>query len=94
MSGTTPLALVLVAAALVASSGFQTWSLIEERGALAKVKEQQTAPLENVAKIEKQLDALAGGTATMAEGGNANARAIVAEFQARGVTISKPKPKA
>jgi hypothetical protein len=60
------------------------------REELTEARAQQEAPLEQARRIEKQLDALASGTAELAAQGNPNAAAIVATLQAQGVSIKTP----
>jgi len=56
----------------------------EELSVAVKAQEQ---PLQQARRIEAQLDALATGSAQLAQAGNPRAQAIVAQLQARGVSI-------
>jgi hypothetical protein len=88
-----PWALLL---ALTVVAGDQLFAILDLRRATAeleKVELDQTRQLEQVQRIETQLDALASGTARLADGGNTNARRIVQSLQASGVAINaQPKP--
>jgi Tfp pilus assembly protein PilE len=86
-------AVVTVGLAVLASAGYQTWLLAGERTALDAAHAGQQKAVEEAARIEKQLENLAGATATMAQQGNANAQAIVRQFAAQGVQF-KPTPPA
>ena len=43
-------------------------------------------------KLRDSLDAIARGTAQLADGGNPNARLIVSELKKRGITLSPDQP--
>jgi hypothetical protein len=83
-----PLLIVLVAIALYFA--FQTLELVRARGQLAQVRAGQTAALSAGAKIHAQFDALAGGTAVLAQQGDPDAKAIAAEFGRRGFNFRIP----
>lgn len=83
-----PMLLALVA--LFLYFAFQTVELVRARGQLAQLRAGQAAALNDGAKIRGQFDALAGGTALLAQQGNAEAKAIVAEFGRRGFTFRTP----
>ena len=76
--------------ALVLAFGFQTAELLRARGQLAQLRNGQTASLTDGAKIHAQFDALAGGTAALAQQGDPEAKAIVAEFAKRGFAFRPP----
>jgi hypothetical protein len=83
-----PLALLL---GLIVVGGDQIFAIFDLRRATAeleKVALDQTRQLAQVQKIESQLDALASGTARLADAGNPNARRIVQSLQASGVAIN------
>lgn len=88
------LPLVLLAAAVVAWTGFQTLQLWRERDALAATRLSQERPLENSKKLREQLDTIAKETQLLANKGNAGARLIVDELKKRGVTINPEAPPA
>lgn len=54
---------------------------------LQKSVEAQKTALANAKKVETQLDALAKGVNQLAQGGNANAKRIIAVLQQNGVNI-------
>jgi hypothetical protein len=83
-----PMLIALVA--LVLYFGFQTVELLQARGQLAQLRAGQTPALGDGAKVHAQFDSLAGGTAVLAQQGNAEATAIVAEFGRRGFTFRAP----
>jgi hypothetical protein len=80
-----PMLIALVA--LLLYFAFQTLELVETRSQLAQLRTGQTAALTDGAKIHAQFDSLAGGTAVLAQQGNAEAKTIVAEFSRRGFTF-------
>jgi len=83
-----PLLIGLVA--IVVYFAAQTFELVRAGGQLAQVRNGQTAALNAGAKIHAQFDALAGGTAVLAQQGDAEAKAIVAEFGRRGFNFRPP----
>jgi len=90
-NGHSPYVPMLIAlAALLLYFASQTLELVETRGQLAQLRTGQTAALTDGAKIHAQFDSLAGGTAVLAQQGNAEAKTIVAEFSRRGFTFRQP----
>lgn len=83
----------LLAVAILLWVGFQTTQLIRERQGLQTLHQGQEAQVQSSQKLRASLDAIASGTAKLAEQGNPNARLIVDELRKRGVTI-KPNPPA
>lgn len=81
-----PLLLGLIS--LVLWFGFQTSQLLKERDNLQTLSANQETLYGNAQKLRLQLDALAAGTARLAQQGNANAQKLVAALQAQGVTIN------
>lgn len=63
------------------------------RTELANARVAQDQPLDQARRIERQLDALATGTAELAAQGNPNAAAIMATLQAQGVSIKAAGPR-
>lgn len=59
--------------------------------ALAEAHKTLTPQVEQAKRIEKQLDALAGGTAKLAENGNVHAQSIVQLLQMNGIDVKAPK---
>ena len=84
-----PLFLILVT--LVLWFGFQTYQLVKERGNLKTLQANQEKMLNNAQKMRAQLDAIAAGTARLAQQGNANAAQVVNALKAKGISIN---PKA
>ncbi len=83
-----PMLVALVS--LVLYFAFQTAELLQARDQLAQLRTGQTAALTDGAKVHAQFDSLAGGTAVLAQQGNAEAKTIVAEFSRRGFTFRMP----
>jgi len=73
---------------LVLWFGFQTYQLIQERGAINTRKANQEKIYANAQKMRAQLDAIATGTARLAQQGNAHAQQVVTALRARGITIN------
>jgi regulatory protein YycI of two-component signal transduction system YycFG len=84
-----PLFLILIT--LVLWFGFQTYQLVKERGNLKTLQANQETMLANAQKMRAQLDAIASGTARLAQQGNTNAAQVVNALKAKGITI---KPNA
>ncbi len=80
-----PLALIIVA--FFAMTAFQAVQLTHERSRLADLKVAQEPAMQEGMKLRQQLESLSAKTAQLAEGGNANAKAIVEEFRRQGVTL-------
>lgn len=86
-----PLLLALVT--LVLWFGFQTSQLLTERDNLKSLRTNQDAIYGNAQKMRAQLDAIAAGTARLAQQGNANAAQVVNALRARGITINPDAQK-
>ena len=82
------LPLLLLAAALVVWFGFQTYQLASESHQLTLLHAGQEAQIEAAGKVRASLDTVAAATARLADGGNVNARILVAELRRRGITIN------
>lgn len=67
---------------------FQTSQLIKERDNLNTLSANQQAIHDNAQKLRTQLDALAAGTARLAQAGNPNAQQVVNALRAQGITIN------
>ena len=80
--------LLLLAVALLAWFGFQTYQLAGERQQLMQLRFAQEAQVEAAAKVRASLDTVAAATARLADQGNVNARVLVAELRKRGITIN------
>jgi hypothetical protein len=81
-----PLLLILIT--LVLWFGFQTAQLVKERGNLKTLQANQEKMLNNAQKMRAQLDAIAAGTARLAQQGNANAAQVVNALKAKGISIN------
>lgn len=64
--------------------------LTGQREDLQALHAAQERGLEEVKKVRTQLDALAGGTARLADQGNPNARALVEKLKAQGISLKAP----
>jgi hypothetical protein len=88
-SAFVPVLILLLATG--AWSGFQFMQLRVEAQALATVRTNQEAPLQQAQRARQGLEALAAQTRQLADNGNPNARLVVAELARRGVTIGPPQ---
>ena len=79
---------LLLAMALVAWLAFQSWQLVAERQQLGQLRLGQDPTVDAASKLRASLDAVASGTAKLADAGNSNARTIVEELRKRGITIN------
>jgi hypothetical protein len=68
----------------------ETVRLTGQRDDLQLLHASQDRALEELKKMRTQLEALAGGTARLAEQGNPNARALVDKLKAQGVGPKAP----
>lgn len=74
---------------------FQTSQLLRDRDTLHFNKSMQEKPLQDVQKVQAQLDALAVGTRKLADHGNKNAQTIINRLKEMGITVnSTPKAPA
>ena len=78
---------------LVLWFGFQGIQLLKEQDNLKTLRANQDAIYGNAQKMQAQLDALAAGTARLAQQGNPNATQIVNALRARGITINPDAQK-
>jgi hypothetical protein len=86
LSSFTPL--LLLAVALLSWLGFQTYQLVGESQQLARLRFAQEVQVEAAGKVRASLDTVATATAKLAEGGNVNARILLAELRQRGITVN------
>ena len=86
------LPVLILGLALFAWFAFQASQLHAERDAMRDVVSGQEKSVQESKKLRDSLDAIARGTAQLADGGNANARLIVDELKKRGITISPTQP--
>ncbi|HYP68296.1 MAG TPA: hypothetical protein VEP67_08580 [Thiobacillaceae bacterium] len=82
------LPLLLILTTLVLWFGFQTYQLVKERSNLKTLQVNQETMFTNAQKMRAQLDAIAAGTARLAQQGNANAAQVVNALKARGISIN------
>lgn len=80
--------LLLGLASLVLWFGFQTSQLLSERDNLKTLRANQETIYTNAQKMRAQLDAIAAGTARLAQQGNPNAAQVVEALRQRGITIN------
>ncbi len=80
--------LLLVFASLVPWFGFQTVQLIDARTNLTRLRASQDPLLQTAEKMRAQLDAIASGTARLAEAGNPQAAQVIQALRARNITIN------
>jgi hypothetical protein len=85
-----PVALVVAAFFLI--TAFQTERLVQEHSSLAALRTQQEASLEQVGKIRARFQVLATGVAKLAQSGNTNAKAVLDQLQAQGITLRPSAP--
>jgi len=83
--------LCLVAFTLFVMLAFQTTQIVRERDALNQAMTQQTSAVEQSQKVEAQVNALATGTAQLAQKGDKNAEAVVTRMKQLGVTLGGPQ---
>ncbi len=86
------LPLLILGLAMLAWFGFQATQLRAERDAMRAAIAGQDKPVQDSKKLRDALDALARGTAQLADGGNPNAKLIVDELKKHGVTIDPNLP--
>ena len=82
--------LVMLAAGVLVVLASNLVDVVRVHAALDASRTQITAAIAAGAKTEGQLNALAGGTASLARAGNANAAAVIAAMQRNGVNIADP----
>ena len=85
-----PLTLAIVT--LFVMIGFQTLQLLREWQSLHETKDGQVAAYSEARNIRIQFEAIANGTANLAQSGNQNASAIVAALNEAGVTFNINDP--
>jgi hypothetical protein len=85
-----PVALVVAAFFLI--TAFQTERLVQEHSSLATLRTQQEASLEQAGKIRSRFQMLASGVAKLAQSGHANAKAVLDQLQAQGITLRPSAP--
>jgi len=86
------LPVLLTVLALFLAIGLQTVQLIRNHYALESFRTSQQANVEGGEKLRQQLQALAGKTAELANGGDTAARDVVEQMRKQGYTLTPPKP--
>jgi hypothetical protein len=85
-----PVALIVAAFFLI--TAFQTERLVQEHAGLTAVRAAQQISLEQAGKLRARFQVLAGGTAKLAQAGNANAKAVLDQLEAQGITLRPTTP--
>jgi hypothetical protein len=85
-----PVALVIAAFFLI--TAFQTERLVQEHNALGALRSRQELSLQQADKIRAHFQTLAGGVAKLAQSGNSNAKAVLDQLQAQGITLRPTTP--
>ncbi len=80
--------LLILVVTYLATQVFQTTQLLWERTALADAKARQEKQVEGAKGIRTRLDKLAADTQLLANRGNENAKLVVDDLRARGITIN------
>ena len=88
------LPLIITLIALFTYFGFQTFSLLAERGNLAQVKASQEAALQEAQKIQSQFRTLVTKTGELAEKGHTGAKMVMEGLQRQGMGSPTPAAKA
>ncbi len=85
------LPILLTVLALFLLVAFQTVQLIRGHSALSALRTSQQADMDAGEKLRQQLQALAGQTAELANGGDAAAKDVVEQMRKQGFTLAPPK---
>lgn len=85
-----PVALIVAAFFLI--TAFQTERLVQEHNSLVALRSQQDTALLQTERIRTRFQMLASGTAKLADSGNANAKAVLSQLQAQGITVRPTAP--
>ena len=85
-----PMVIILVALAIY--FGFQTFSLLVERGSLGQVKASQDNALQEAQKIQTQFRTLVTKTGELAEKGHAGAKLVMEGLQRQGMGMAGAGP--
>ena len=88
------LPLVVTLVALLIYFGFQTFSLLAERGNLGQVKASQETALQEAQKIQSQFRTLVTKTGELAEKGHTGAKMVMEGLQRQGMGMAGPAAKA
>jgi hypothetical protein len=87
------LPLVFTLVALLIYFGFQTFSLLGERGNLGQVKSNQENALQEAQKIQSQFRTLVTKTGELADKGHAGAKMVMEGLQRQGMGMASPAAK-
>lgn len=87
------LPLVITLVALVIYFGFQTFSMLGERGNLGQVKSSQDNALQEAQKIQTQFRTLVTKTGELADKGHAGAKLVMEGLQRQGMGLAGPAAK-
>jgi hypothetical protein len=88
------LPLVITLIALLTYFGFQTFSLLAERGNLGQVKASQEAALQEAQKIQSQFRTLVTKTGELADKGHTGAKMVMEGLQRQGMAGAPPAARA
>ena len=80
----------LLALAFTLAVAFQTVQLVREQENIDLVSAGQEASVQQAFDVRQETDAMAGEVAQLADRGNANAAAAVAELGRQGITLRIP----
>jgi hypothetical protein len=92
--GQSNLPLVITLVALLTYFGFQTFSVLAERGNLAQVKTTQEAALQEAQRIQSQFRTLVTKTGELADKGHNGAKMVMEGLQRQGMGSPSPAAKA
>jgi regulatory protein YycI of two-component signal transduction system YycFG len=84
----TTIGLLTIAVFLMVA--FQTYQLVREKKTLTETRSNQEQPVQEGIKLRRQLDAVAGGLAKLAEEGDAGAKQIVEGLRRQGINVKVP----
>jgi hypothetical protein len=82
--------LSLVAFVVFVLLAFQTSVIMNDRHEMLDAKSKQEKPLEQVQKVQAQLDALALGTVKLSKNGNKTAEAVMKHMEQLGISFTPP----
>ena len=84
------LPLIITLVALITYFGFQTVSLLAERGNLGQVKASQEAGLQEAQRIQAQFRTIVAKTGELADKGHAGAKMVMEGLQRQGMGMAGP----
>jgi hypothetical protein len=79
--------LSLLTAAFFLMVAFQTFELVRDRFTLVDVRAAQEQPVQRGIKLRQQMNAVVSGISQLADGGDANAKAIIDDLQRQGIQV-------